>query len=79
MSNEKNKKSMYSYMRERASMGEANPGTPPSGTPVYRREPQTQSQQDSMAAYVKYRIPELKPKGQPKKYVGMQPSKPKKK
>jgi hypothetical protein len=51
-------------------------GTPTSGTPVYRREPMTQSQQDSMAAYVKYRIPELKPVGQPKKYIGMQPNKP---
>ena len=79
MPNEKNKKSMHSYMMKRASMGTTNPGSPPSGNPIYRREPQTQSQQDSMAAYVKYRIPELKPKGQPKKYVGMQPSKPKKK
>jgi hypothetical protein len=63
-------------MRERASMGEATTGTAPSGTPIYRREPMTQSQQDSMAAYTKYRIPELKPVGQPKKYVGMQPDKP---
>jgi hypothetical protein len=67
-----NKKSMYAYMNERAAQG----STPTSGTPVYRREPMTQSQQDSMAAYVKYRIPELKPVGQPKKYIGMQPNKP---
>ena len=77
MPNEKNKKSsMHSYMMKRASMGTAATGTAPSGTPVYRREPMTQSQQDSMAAYVKYKIPELKPVGQPKKYIGMQPNKP---
>ena len=65
MPNEKNKKqSMQSYMMKRASMG----------TPVYRREPMTQSQQDSMAAFTKYRIPGLKPVGQPKKYIGMQPT-----
>jgi hypothetical protein len=39
-------------------------------TPVYRQEPMTRSQQDSMAAYVKYKQPQLKPKGQPKKYIG---------
>ena len=77
MPNEKNKKSsMHSYMMKRASMGTAATGTAPSGTPVYRREPMTQSQQDSMAAFTKYRIPGLKPVGQPKKYIGMQPNKP---
>jgi hypothetical protein len=39
-------------------------------TPVYRQEPMTRSQQDSMAAYVKYKQPQLKPKGQPKQYIG---------
>jgi hypothetical protein len=71
-----NKKLDYAGMQKRIA---ETTGTPPSGNPIYRREPQTQSQQDSMAAYVKYRIPELKPVGQPKKYIGMQPSKPKKK
>jgi hypothetical protein len=73
--------SMQEYMMKRAAMGSVNaPKTSSSATtPVFRQEPMTQSQQDSMAAYVKYRIPELKPKGQPKKYIGMEPTKPKKK
>jgi hypothetical protein len=84
MPNEKNKKSMYSYMRDRASMGETNPGSQTSGNPIYRREPQAPSYQDSMAAYLKIKgkaagAENLKPVGQPKKYVGMQPAKPKKK
>lgn len=65
-------------------MGNTNPGSPTSGTPVYRREPQAPSYQDSMNAYLKIKgkaagAENLKPVGQPKKYVGMQPSKPKKK
>ena len=70
-----NKKLDYAGMQKRIAETTGT-GTAPSGTPVYRREPMTQSQQDSMAAYVKYRIPELKPVGQPKKYIGMQPNKP---
>ena len=82
MPNEKNKKSsMHSYMMKRASMGTAATGTAPSGTPVYRREPQVPSYQDSMNAYVKYKgkvagAEGFKPVGQPKKYIGMQPNKP---
>ena len=84
MPNEKNKKSMHSYMMKRASMGTTTPGSPASGTAVYRREPQAPSYQDSMAAYLKIKgkaagAENLKPVGQPKKYVGMQPAKPKKK
>lgn len=83
----KNKKSsMQSYMMKRASMGTAATGTAPSGTPVYSREPRTASYQDSMMAYNKIKgksagAENLKPKGAPKKYVGMQPNKlaPKKK
>jgi hypothetical protein len=71
-----NKKLDYAGMQKRIAETTGTTGTAPSGTPVYSREPMTQSQQDSMAAYVKYRIPELKPKGQPKKYIGMQPNKP---
>jgi hypothetical protein len=53
----------------------------PSGTPVYSREPRTASYQDSMMAYNSIKgkaagAENLKPKGAPKKYVGMQPNKP---
>jgi hypothetical protein len=76
--------SMTEYMMKRASMGSPATGTPPSGTPVYSREPRTASYQDSMMAYNKIKgkaagAENLKPKGAPKKYVGMQPTKPKKK
>lgn len=77
----KNNKLDYAGMQKRIA---ETTGTPTSGTPVYRREPQTPSYQDSMNAYLKIKgkaagAENLKPVGQPKKYVGMQPSKPKKK
>lgn len=50
--------------------------TPPSGTPVYKREPRTASYQDSMMAYNKIKgkaagAENLKPKGSPKTFVKM--------
>jgi hypothetical protein len=76
-----NKKLDYAGMQKRIA---ETTGTPSSGNPIYRREPQAPSYQDSMAAYLKIKgkaagAENLKPVGQPKKYVGMQPSKPKKK
>jgi hypothetical protein len=68
--------SMTEYMMKRAAMGGINaPKTSsPATTPVFRQEPMTQSQQDSMAAYIKYRQPQFKPKGQPKKYIKDMPA-----
>lgn len=69
------KESVKSSNKSAASYG--NKGlTPPSGTPVYKREPRTASYQDSMNAYNKIKgkaagAENLKPKGAPKTFVKM--------
>jgi hypothetical protein len=73
------KESVKSSTKYAAAYG-SKPTTPPSGTPIYKREPRTASYQDSMTAYNSIKgkaagAENLKPKGSPKVYVGQTKSK----